>query len=223
MRCAVASTVVGCLVALASPALGQADRRTDRPADGPVVTDSTVLQSGGPPIRRFSWSRFVGGFLASIAAHEAGHLVTALAVGSSPSIGFDTGRPVVYSGIDETIHPHRQFAFSASGMAVQLVVNEIILDWPRSEPGVAGEFERGILAGGIGTVLFYFTVGRQSAVSDVQNMADNSGLSKWALTAIFGGVAATDVIRIALDQRYAHLFAFPGPSGTLHLGVTIGQ
>lgn len=168
----------------------------------------------------FSWLEFGVGFIASIAAHDAGHLLTLLAVGGSPSVGFDAGRPVVHSNLDPVAHPNKQFAFAASGMAVQLLINEIILDWPRGL-GVAGEFERGMLAGGIGTVLFYFTIGRNSTVGDVHWMARSSGLSKWGLTAVYGGVALTQVLRISLKQRYARFFAFPGSAGTLNIGMSL--
>jgi hypothetical protein len=201
-------------VFLAAPVAAQLALATPESADEtPPAT--IVLDAAGS----FSWLEFSAGFVASIAAHELAHLGTSLIVGGDPSVGFRNGRPVVYSGIDLDAHPHRQFAFAASGMGMQLLINEVVLDWPRG-PGRAGEFERGLLAGGIGTVLFYFTIGRTSSVSDVRQMADNSGLSTWALTAIFGGVAATDVLRIALDQRYAHFFASPGPEG-LRFGLTL--
>ena len=71
-------------------------------------------------------------------------------------------------------------------------------------------------------MLFYFTIGRTASVGDVSNMVDNSGFSAWGLSAIFGGVAALDVARIALRQRYAHFFAFPGREGALHFGIRVG-
>lgn len=212
------------LACSAPPGWGQeGDPGGQRGAVADTLAADTNRSAAEPLTRSFSWPKFVAGFVASLAAHESGHLITSVVVGGSPSIGLDKGRPVVHSGIDPVLNPNRQFAFSAAGMAVQLLINEAILDWPRDQPGVAGEFERGVLAGGIGTVLFYFTAGRSSPVSDVQWMADTSGLSKWTLTAIFGGVAALDVARIALKERYAHFFAFPGPSGSLHLGLTVGH
>ncbi|HEX9728417.1 MAG TPA: hypothetical protein VGA37_07940 [Gemmatimonadales bacterium] len=202
----------------AAPVAAQRQGETDSTSVTPVVVQATI-----PEPRSFSWWAFTAGILTSLAAHETGHVVAALVLGASPSLGFDTGRPVIYSGIDPRLNPHDQFAFSAAGMSVQLLLNEIILDWPGHTAGLAGEFERGVLASGIGTVLFYFTVGRNTSVSDVQNMADYSGLSKWSLTAIFGGVAATDVLRIALRQRYAHFFAYPGPDHTMRVGVRLGH
>ena len=169
------------------------------------------------------WVRFVGGAISSILIHESGHVVTAAVVGGSPSFGFDRGRPVIYSGISAGLHPDRQFAFSASGMSVQLLLNEVLLDWPRRDGERAGAFERGLLAGGIGTVLFYFTIGRTAAVSDVDQMARYSGLSRWTLAGIFGGVALTDVVRIVRNDRYGpHFFVLPGPERTVRIGVAVG-
>ena len=168
-----------------------------------------------------AWARFLGGAASSILAHEAAHVTAAALMGGSPSFGFDRGRPVVYSGITTGVHPHRQFVFSASGMSMQLLLNEVILDWPQEEGERAGAFERGLLAGGVVTVLFYFTIGRTATVSDVTQMAQYSGLSRWSLVAIFGGVAATDVVRIVLRDRYGpHFFALPGPDRTLRLGAS---
>jgi len=172
------------------------------------------------PVRRehFSWLSFLAGAATSIAAHEASHVATALVLGGSPSLNLDKGRPVIRSGIDASVHPARQFTFSAAGMSTQLVINELLLDLPRGSQS-AGEFERGVLAGGVATAVFYFTIGRNAAVSDVQQMAANSGLSKWALTGIFGGVALSDVVRIATHKRYANFFAVPGRDANLLVGV----
>lgn len=162
--------------------------------------------------------RFGAGFLTSLAAHEGAHVLTSLAMGGRPSFGFNAARPVIHSGIDTVAHPDRQFAFSAAGMTMQLVLNEIILDAPRGD-GPAGEFEKGMLVSGIGTVVFYFTIGRNASVSDVQQMTENSGLSKGTLTAMFGSVAALDAVRIITRQRYAHFFAVPQSDGRVAAGV----
>lgn len=171
-----------------------------------------------------AWLSFLAGGVSSILAHEAGHVVSSAMLGGSPSLGFDQGRPVIYSGIPSGTHPDRSFVFSASGMTVQLALNEVILAWPRMRGARGGAFERGVLAGGIGTVLFYFTVGRNAAVSDVAQMARHSGLSKWTLTAIFGGVAASEVLRIALSDRYGpHFFVMPGREGAVKVGLGFGE
>jgi hypothetical protein len=52
-------------------------------------------------------------------------------------------------------------------------------------------------------------------------MSVNSSLSKWDLTAIFGGVAATDVVRMLLKPRYAHFFAYPAPAHGLTVGMRL--
>lgn len=141
-------------------------------------------------------------------------------MGATPGIGIDHFRPVIHSGIDLRVHPAQQFIFSAAGMTTQLLINEVILDIHHG-PGPSHEFERGILASGVGTVLFYVTLGRNTDVSDVQVMSEASGLSKWTLTAIFGGVAATDVVRIALKKRYAHFFAAPRADGGMNVGAAL--
>ncbi len=98
------------------------------------------------------WTRFALGFGARILAHESAHVLTSLAMGFHPHIAFDKGRPTVYSGIDSEKEPHKQFLFSAAGLTTQALIDEAILDIPHSRGGAV---ERGILAGGIGTTLFY--------------------------------------------------------------------
>lgn len=149
------------------------------------------------------WRNFALGFGASILAHETAHLVTAIALGAHPSVAFDKGRPTVYSGIDAETHPHRQFLFSASGLVTQALINELILDVRHSRGGAV---ERGILAGGIGTTLFYITIGRNGSVSDISFMERTSSLSKTQLSLIFGGVSALHAWRISRDPRYDHFF-----------------
>lgn len=164
--------------------------------------------------------RFVAGAVSSVLVHEAGHVTAAAVLGGSPSVGFDRARPVVYSGLDPALDPDAQFVFSASGMSVQLLLNEALLAWPHETGEPAGPLERGVLAGGIGTVLFYFTIGRSASVSDVQQMAQYSGLSKWTLGAMFGGVAALEAVRIWRSDRYGpHFFVLPGPERTVRVGV----
>ena len=150
------------------------------------------------------------GFGASILAHETAHLVTAIALGAHPSVAFDKGRPTVYSGIDAETHPHRQFLFSASGLVTQALINELILDVRHSRGGAV---ERGILAGGIGTTLFYITIGRNGSVSDISFMERTSSLSKTHLSLIFGGVSALHAWRISRDPRYDHFFVRPTVDG----------
>ena len=79
-----------------------------------------------------------------------------------------------------------------------------------------GTIERGILAGGIGTTLFYITIGRNGSVSDVAFMARTSSLSKTQLSLIFGGFSAVHALRISRDPAYDHLFVRPTGNG---LGV----
>jgi len=126
------------------------------------------------------------------------------ALGAHPHFGFDHGRPTVYSGIDSRIHPQKQFLFSAAGLTTQALVNEAILDIPHSG---GGPIERGILAGGIATTLFYITLGRNASVSDISYMAQTSSLSKTQVSLIFGGISAIQAWRISRNPRYSHFFA----------------
>jgi hypothetical protein len=158
------------------------------------------------------WRRFAFGFAASILAHESAHVLTSVALGAHPYIAFDKGRPTVYSGIDSDKHPHKQFIFSAAGLTTQALINEAILDIPHSR---GGAIERGILAGGIGTTLFYITIGRNGSVSDISVMARTSSLSKTQLSLIFGGVSALHAWRITRDPRYNHFFVRPTENGAV--------
>jgi hypothetical protein len=165
--------------------------------------------------------RFAAGFVASILAHESGHIIAAYAVGGHPSFGFNRWRPTIYSGIDATIDPHKQFIFSSAGLTVQTLLDETLLDLPHMRASVAGPFERGLLASGIGTVLFYITLGRTGSVSDVTFMANTSSLSKTQISLIYGGMAALHVVRIHFKDRYAHFFSVPDANGHLRVGMSL--
>jgi len=164
------------------------------------------------------WKHFALGFGTSILAHEAGHVVAAYAVGGHPSFGFNRGRPTIYSGIDSHIDPHDQFIFSSAGLTVQALLNEAILDIPHTR---GSSFERGVLAGGIATTLFYITLGRNANVSDVSFMAATSSLTKGEVSLIYGGIAALQTLRIWHDPAYAHFFTAPNPRGGMDIGVRL--
>jgi hypothetical protein len=192
------------------------------PAAAPLAPDSTradaVSQQPGRP--RHYWKKFAAGFASSILAHEGAHIVTAYAVGGHPTIGINKGRPTVYSGISARLQPHQQFLFSSMGLNLQAAMDEGILDVPHNR---GAPFERGVLAGGIATALFYVTIGRTASVSDIDMMSRTSSLSKTDLTIIYGGVAALHTLRIHRDERYADFFVRPDVSGGkgLKLGVNI--
>ncbi|MFL5555563.1 MAG: hypothetical protein ACJ78D_07180 [Gemmatimonadaceae bacterium] len=165
---------------------------------------------------RSFWRRFAVGFGASILAHEAAHMVSSMAMGFHPHFAFDKGRPTVFSGIDSELYPHKQFIFSASGLTTQALMNEAILDIPHSQ---GGPIERGVLAGGIATTLFYITIGRNASVSDISFMARTSSLSKTQLSLIFGGFSAIQAWRISRNPAYDHFFVRPG-SAALEVGLS---
>ena len=176
----------------------------------PVTAHAQQAPSAEQAARDSYWRRLAFGFAASVLAHESAHVLSSLIMGYHPYIGFDKGRPTVYSGINIDEHPDKQFIFSAAGLATQALINEAILDIPHSR---GGSIERGILAGGIGTTLFYITIGRNGSVSDISVMARTSSLSKTQLSLIFGGVSAIHAWRISRDPRYAHFFVAPTANG----------
>ena len=164
------------------------------------------------------WEKFGLGVTTSILVHEAGHILTALAVGGHVTFGFDELRPTVYSGLNSKTEPHKQYLFSVAGLTVQNVLDEAILDIPHAR---GSAFERGILGGGIGTTVFYLTIGRRGSVSDIDYIARTHGMTKTQATLVFGSVAALHTVRIARDPRYANFFARPNRGGGMDLGVTV--
>jgi hypothetical protein len=186
-----------------------------------LAQDSTRADTVPERVRpRHYWKKFAAGFASSILAHEGAHIVTAYAVGGHPTIGINKGRPTVYSGISARLDPHKQFLFSSMGLNLQAAMDEGILDVPHRR---GAPFERGVLAGGIATALFYVTIGRTASVSDVDFMARTSSLSKTDITLIYGGVAVLHAFRIHRDERYADFFVRPDVSAGkgLRVGVNI--
>ena len=181
------------------------------------ATPDTVVATGHPP---HYWRSVAAGFAASLLAHESAHVGTSLALGGHPSFGFNKGRPTVYSGFDEFRDRHKQFLFSSMGLNVQAALDEGVLDVPHSR---GSAFERGVLAGGIGTALFYITIGRTASVSDVDFMARTSSLTKTDITLIYGGIAALQMFRISRDGNYANFFLRPNRIGRegLLVGVDV--
>ena len=157
--------------ALLSPALVGAQT-----ADSSAARDAAKA----PPSPRY-WRDFSLGSATSLLAHELAHITVALALGKHPSFGFDELRPTIYSGINSHVEPHKQFLFSAAGLTAQSLLDEAILDIPHWR---GGAFERGVLAGGIGTTVFYLTIGRSGSVSDVDFMARTHALTKTQITLI---------------------------------------
>jgi len=166
------------------------------------------------------WRKVIAGATTSILLHEMGHIATSLAVGGHPTFGFDKLRPTVYSGIDVHVAPHKQFLFSAAGLSAQSLLDEGILDIPHHR---GGAFERGLLGGGIGTTVFYLTIGRRGSVSDVDFMARTHALTVAQVTLLFGGVAAMHSIRVWRDPHYASFFAQPSVAGGVDVGVRIDR
>ena len=189
------------------------------PMTAQTPSDSLGISRKGASAARW-WARFATGFASSILAHEGAHVVAAYAVGGRPTFGLNEGRPTIYSGVDATAEPRKQFVFSSAGLTVQSLIDEGILDAPHRSSR-AGAFERGLLAGGLATSFFYVTIGRTGSVSDVDFMARTSKLNKTSITAIFGGLALAHTWRTAHNSRYADFFARPAPGGGLRIGMTL--
>jgi hypothetical protein len=189
-----------------SPHRAQAQGVVTEPINGRsrAITDSVRNERG-----RF-YRRFAAGFATSIILHEAAHFTASYAMGFHPHLGFDKGRPTVFSGIDESDEPRKQFIFSAAGLTIQNLLDELVLDVPHRR---GGAFERGILAGGLGTTLFYVTIGRNARVSDITVMDRTSHLSRSELSLIFGSVAALHAFRMSRDHAYSHFFLAPTDKG----------
>ena len=164
------------------------------------------------------WQKFGLGVTTSILLHEAAHVVTSLAVGGHPSFALADLRPTIYSGIDSHVEPHKQFLFSISGLAMQTVIDEGILDIPHRR---GNAFERGLLGGGIGTTLFYLTIGRRGSVSDVDFIARTHAMTKTQVTLVFGSIVAVHTVRIMVDKHYANFFARPRDDGRLEVGLSL--
>lgn len=165
------------------------------------------------------YRRFAAGFAASILLHESAHFTASYAMGFHPHFGFDKGRPTVFSGIDESVDRRQQFIFSAAGLTVQNLLDELVLDVPHRR---GGAFERGILAGGLGTTLFYVTIGRNARVSDITVMDRTSHLSRSQLSMIFGSAAALHAFRISRNPAYRHFFVAPSDRGRgLNAGLAL--
>ncbi|HET7631459.1 MAG TPA: hypothetical protein VFK16_04000 [Gemmatimonadaceae bacterium] len=162
--------------------------------------------------------RFAAGFATSLLAHESAHVAASLLQGAHPTFGLDRGRPTVYSGIDATANPHKQFMFSSAGLDAQAIIDEVILDTP-SHGG--GAFQRGVLSGGLATTVFYLTLGRTAKVSDIAYMKKTSGLTSTQIALIYGGVALLHSVRIARDGHFAGFFVHPGPPNGLRVGVIL--
>ena len=208
-RAAAAITAVTAVALIAVVPAAHAQTLPRSSSVGSSVDSSAVRQS--PPRSPHYWTYLGLGAATSLALHEAGHVMTSIALGAHPSFGFNDGRPTIYSGIIGDVDHHDQFLFSAAGLTVQTVLDEAILDIPHPR---GSAFERGVLAGGLGTTIFYLTIGRTGSVSDIELMAAMHGMTKTQSTLLFGSISALQIVRIHRNGRYANFFARPGRSGS---------
>ena len=185
---------------------------------GTTARRDSIAPHRQPVLSPRYWQYFALGFATSLAMHEGAHVMTSVALGAKPSFGFNDGRPTIYSGIVGDVQHHKQFLFSAAGLVTQNVVDELILDVPHAR---GSAFERGILGGGLGTTIFYLTIGRAGTVSDVEVMAAMHGMTKTQSTLLFGSIATVHMIRISRDDHYANFFARPSLDGGVDMGLEL--
>src|SRR5690348_12022579 len=95
----------------------------ERDVPAQAVSADTTARKAAPTPQHHYKLRFALGFVSSLRAHESGHIIASYAVGGHPSFGFDRGRPTIYSGIDASIDPHKQFIFSSAGLTVQTLLD----------------------------------------------------------------------------------------------------
>lgn len=214
--------LVALLLAPLVPASAQAGRESIRPLNLECTlacqSPNLAPDSTNHTTPRHYWRNLAAGFATSILAHEAGHIGMSYALGARPTFGLENGKPTVYSGIDATEDPYKQFLFSSAGLNLQAIMDEAILDIPHRR---GGAFERGILAGGIATAYFYATFGRNAPNSDITYMARTSSLNKTTASLIYAGLATVQTIRIARDGHYANFFMRPSSNGAINVGVAL--
>jgi hypothetical protein len=213
-RCAALFTASVGIVA-SNPSLPAQTPTADTSTSAQVAATGSVLRVSQHEDSLLSsrghfYRRFAKGVATSVLLHEAAHVGASYAMGFHPHLGLDKGRPTIFSGIDEFVDRRQQFIFSAAGLTVQNVLDELVLDIPHHR---CAAFERGILAGGLGTTLFYLTIGRNARVSDVSVMARTSHLSKSQVSVIYGSVAAFHSLRMSRDHAFSHFFLAPGDRG----------
>lgn len=222
-RCAPAITLALIGAAISPSSLSAQTATADSALQAPQVTPDSApkkfsREDSVRAARSRFYNRFAAGAVVSILLHESAHFASAYAMGYHPHLGFYGFRPTVFSGIDESGNRHDQFVFSGAGLAAQELLDELILDIPHRR---GSAFERGILAGGIGTTIFYVSLGRNAQVSDISVMSRTSSLSKTQLSLIFGSVAALHAARMSRDHAYSHFFIAPSSTGGLKAGVSI--
>lgn len=183
----------------------------------PSTVDAQTSRADSVRLEPHYWAKLTAGVVTSILLHESAHIGVALAVGN-PHFGFDKLRPTVYSGIDSRVEPHKQYLFSVAGLAMQSLIDEAILDIPHNR---GSAFERGLLGGGIGTTVFYLTIGRRGSVSDIEYIARMHGMTRTQSTLVFGGISALHTLRVTTDSHYAHFFSRPRADGGLDVGINI--
>lgn len=121
---------------------------------------------------RADWQEFALGFVASYAAHEAGHILVA------KSKGYEVG----HNGIS-IVYPHAQFThadqlqIASAGFQTQWLLDEAAfhdLQEPRRKPG---NFGAGMICSQLGTTLAYLTVLKNHPRGDIAGMSQATGLS----------------------------------------------
>src|SRR6185312_5916258 len=76
-------------------------------------------------------------------------------------------------------------------------------------------------AGGIGTTIFYLTIGRTGSVSDIDYIARTHAMTKTQATLLYGAIAGSHIWRMSRDSHYADFFV-RARGGSAQLGLSFG-
>lgn len=142
-------------------------------------------------ISRDPW-RFVAGFAAGLAIHEAGHVLLADLHGYS--VDHD-GLSLVYDGA--AMSARDQLRISSAGMQAQWLVNEYVFARQRRNSGDIGNFGAGIVVSQLAVSLAYLTILKDHELGDVEGMHQSSGWSRDQLGVSLGLISAMDGWRLS--------------------------
>ena len=142
---------------------------------------------------------FLGGAVAGLAAHEAGHLVLDAAFDADPGLKRVSFGPIPFFAIThEPVGPKQEFAISSAGFWVQHGTSEWLLT---RRPGLRGEhapFAKGLLAWNVLASVAYSGAAfarAGPAERDTRGMAVSLGVAEPWMGALILGPAVLDTVR----------------------------
>lgn len=148
-------------VTAATASLGKVFRRIVVPAlvSLAAVGSAAAQQPASPPahpsIARAT-VRFLAGGALGLGLHESGHLVTSVAMGTTPGVSGVRGAGIPFFAITHgSVTPPREFAISSAGLWVQHAVNEVIFARRPNLRHTSAPVVKGILAFNLATSVIY--------------------------------------------------------------------